>query len=377
VFVLVVLSVTILSRLFGQLGYAVTSRMRQRGMELRQLVHRALGLAVVLAVTGAAAIIAWGHFTRGVGTVVAIVAACALGPNIVWQCISGILLGLGRNRLWNWIQLLPPLLTLLGMLLLVVAFDFGVRGAVIAWTASHVLTAAFALVMTAGDWRPFSLVGILDLLGRTLARLAIVMGAVQVVSLISYRVELYVLDRYHGIRAVGVYSISEQTAEMIWLISGAIATSVTAAALQEEEGAAARLIARAAVRGLLLTAGLAVVVGVAAPWLIPALLGGAFRDAARPLALLLPGTVAYAPVTILVVYLSVRRAQPHLSLGVAVAGMVVTLAAAIVLVPDHGASGAAVASTIGYAVGGVLAWLFFARLTRSAPDAVVEQPGGA
>ncbi|MDQ3066289.1 MAG: hypothetical protein M3R12_03915, partial [Actinomycetota bacterium] len=40
-FVLVVLSVTILSRLLGQLGLAVTARMRTRETDLRQLVHRA------------------------------------------------------------------------------------------------------------------------------------------------------------------------------------------------------------------------------------------------------------------------------------------------------------------------------------------------
>lgn len=47
-FVLVVLSVTILSRLLGPLGLAVTTRMRTQGTPLRRLVHRALGLAVVL-----------------------------------------------------------------------------------------------------------------------------------------------------------------------------------------------------------------------------------------------------------------------------------------------------------------------------------------
>src|SRR5439155_12282058 len=46
-FVLVVLTVTVVSRLFGQLGYAVTNRMQQRGVELRSLVRRALALGVV------------------------------------------------------------------------------------------------------------------------------------------------------------------------------------------------------------------------------------------------------------------------------------------------------------------------------------------
>jgi len=191
-----------------------------------------------------------------------------------------------------------------------------------------------------------------------------VMGAVQVVNLVSYRIELFLLDGYRGIRAVGVYSIAVQAAETIWVIAAAIATSVTAPAVHEDEAAAARLIARSALRGLVLSVGLAVVVGVGAPWVIPALLGHQFSGAARPLAFLLPGVVAYAPVTVLVVYLSVRRGQPRWSLAVSLIGLVVTTGAAVLLIPSHGATGAAAASTIGYVVAAAAAWLFFARLAR-------------
>ena len=360
-FILVVLSVTILSRLFGQLGLAVTSRMQHHGMELRRLVHRAFALALLLGLGGGAAIVAWGHVQRGVGVDLAAIGAVALLPNIVWQSVSGVLLGLGRVRLWNWIQTLPPILTLVGMLVFVVAYDGGVRGALLAWALAHASTALFALAATRRVWAPFALDELVDV---ALARLAITMGAVQVVNLISYRIELFILDRYRGIGAVGVYSISMQAAEAIWLVAAAIATSVTAPAVQEDEPGARRLIARSALRGLVYTAVLAAVVGITAPLLIPALFGHDFRHAARPLAFLLPGIVAYAPVSILVVYLSVRCGRPRLSLAVAVVGLVVTASASVVLIPRHGASGAALASTIGYVAGGGLAWLFFARLVR-------------
>ena len=360
-FILVVLSVTILSRLFGQLGLAVTSRMQQHGMELRRLVHRAFALALLLGLGGGAAIVAWGHVQRGVGVDLAAIGAVALLPNIVWQSVSGVLLGLGRVRLWNWIQTLPPILTLAGMLVFVVAYDGGVRGALLAWALAHAITALFALAATRHVWAPFALDELVDV---ALARLAITMGAVQVVNLISYRIELFILDRYRGIGAVGVYSISMQAAEAIWLVAAAIATSVTAPAVQEDEPGARRLIARSALRGLVYTALLAAVVGIAAPFLIPALFGHDFRHAARPLAFLLPGIVAYAPVSILVVYLSVRRGRPRLSLAVAIAGLLVTASSSVVLIPRHGASGAALSSTIGYVAGGALAWIFFRRLAR-------------
>ena len=101
---------------------------------------------------------------------------------------------------------------------------------------------------------------------------------------------------------------------------------------------------RSALKGLLYTGVVAVVVGAAAPWVIPLLFGEDFDPAAKPLALLLPGVVAYAPVTVLVVYLSVRHSRPHLSLVVSIAAAVVTAALAVGLIPRYGVEGAAVAS---------------------------------
>jgi O-antigen/teichoic acid export membrane protein len=373
-FVLVVLSVSILARLLGQLGYAVANRMQAHGRELHELVHRAFAIGAVLGVVGTGAIIGWGMVTPGVGVTIAAIAAGALVPTIIWQCICGVLLGLGRVRLWNVIQTLPPVLTGFGMLLIVAALHGGVRGAVLAWTLAHVLTALFALAATRNIWQPLPLSRLLDFFNLPLARLALTMGAVQVVNLISYRVELFVLDRYRGIGQVGVYSIAVQTGEMLWLIAGAIATAVTAPCLHDDEEQAASLIARSAAKALAYTSIVAVALGAIAPFLISPLLGHAFAGATQPLRLLLPGIVVYAPVTILVVYLSVRRGQPILSLAVSVAGMIVTLTAALILIPRHGASGAALASTIGYVVAAGLAWVFLRRLARTPRAAPATNP---
>ncbi len=363
-FVLVVLSVTILTRLLGQLGYAVTNRAQKQDVQLRPLVQASFAIGLVLGVGGTAAIIAWGAATPGIGLTVAAIAAAALVPNVLWQSICGVLLGLNRVRLWNVIQTLPPVLTMAGVLVLVVGLDEGITGAVLAWTLAHFLTAAFALVATRSVWVPLPLRRFLDLFNVPLAELALTMGAVQVVNLISYRVELLVLNHYRDINQVGVYSIAVQTAEMLWLIAGSLATAITAPCLRKPEKQAASLVRRSSAKTLVYTAVVAVAVGAIAPFVIPPLLGESFSGASRPLALLLPGVTVYAPVTILVVYLSVRHGRPHLSLAVSILGMIVTLIAALLLIPEYGASGAAVASTLGYAIGAVLAWVLFERLSR-------------
>gem|GEM_PF-1682809 len=366
-FVLAVLTVTIFSRLLGQLGVAVTNR-RQETPDLRGLVLRAFGIALVAGAVGTAAIAVWGGLTAGLGFRLAALAGLALVPNVIWQTVSGVLLGLGRIRLWNVLQLLPTVLTLAGMLILVVALDGGVAAALAAWVAGNAVTALVALVATRPLWLPPDVPRLDDPLTIAIARLAIVMGAVQVVNLFSYRTELFILDHYQGRSDVGVYSIAMQSVESIWLVAGALATSITAPALRGDDRDAARLVGRTAVKGLLLTAAISVPIAAAAPFVIPLVFGDDYEKAATSLALLLPGVILYAPVSILVVYLSVRRGRPGLSLVVALAGMALTAAAAIVLVPPLGGSGAAVASSVGYAGGAILTWWFFARLARARPQ---------
>jgi O-antigen/teichoic acid export membrane protein len=362
-FVLAVLSVTIFSRLLGQLGVAVTNR-RQEHPDLRGLVLRAFAIALVAGGVGTALIAVWGSLTAGLGFRLGMLAACSLVPNVIWQTISGVLLGLGRIRLWNVIQLLSPVLTLVGMIGFVVVGHLGLGGAIGAWVAANALTALFALVVTRDLWAPPDVPPIDDALSRGIARIALVMGAVQVVNLVSYRAELLILGHYRGATGVGVYSIAMQSVESIWLIAGAMATSVTADAMLGDDGKAARLVAKTAGKGLLYTALAALPIAAAAPFAIPFIFGHAFKSAAVPLALLMPGAVIYAPVSILVVYLSVRRGRPGLSLAVSIVAMVLTAVFAIVLVPRLGGSGAAVASSVGYAGGAVLSWLLFARLAR-------------
>jgi O-antigen/teichoic acid export membrane protein len=370
-FVLAVLTVSIFSRLLSQLGVAVANRMGHKEWdephELHVLAQRAFGLAVVLGVAGGALIVGIGALTPSVGAATAAVAAVGLVPNVTWQTASGILLGLGRIRAWNYVQLASPLLTVIGTLILVVGLHGGVRAALAAWTCAHVVTAVIALVLTRDVWRPFRFGGFVDAVSRALIRLALTMGALQVIALIGYRVELFVLEAIEGVRAVGVYSIANQTAESIWLIAAAVSTAITAPVVRAGEAEAVALVKRSLVRSVLYTGAAAAAVAVAAPFVIPAALGDDFGDAATPLLLLLPGAVAYAPVQVLVVYLSVRRGRAALSLAAGVVAMLVTLAAAVPLVLAFGAAGAAAASATGYACGALVAWAFFRRATASPP----------
>ena len=202
-FVLAVLTVSIFSRLLSQLGVAVANHMSQREWdtepELRPLAQRALGIALALGILGSAAIVGIGALTPSVGARTAAIAATALAPNVIWQTASGILLGLARIRAWNYVQLASPLLTVIGTLVLVVALGGQVHAALAAWTIAHVLTAILALFLMRDLWLPLRMPSLVDGVSQTLVRLALAMGALQVIALIGYRAELFVLEAIDGV----------------------------------------------------------------------------------------------------------------------------------------------------------------------------------
>ena len=365
---LAVLTVSIFSRLLSQLGVAVANRFGHKEwdepQEQRPLVQRALCIAVVAGLAGGVAVAGIAELTPSVGLETGAIAAVGLLPNVVWQTCSGILLGLGRIRPWNYVQLASPLLTAALTLVLVVGFGGDVRAALVAWTIAHFLTAALALSLTRDIWSPFRVESLVDAPSRTLVSLALAMGALQVISLVGYRAELFVIESVRNVGAVGIYSVAEQAAESMWLIAAAIATAITAPVVRASESDAVALVRRSLRRALLYTLAAGIVVAATAPFVIRFALGSEFRAAEKPLWLLLPGAVAYAPLQILVVYLSVRRGRPRLALVAGLAAMVVTVAAAVPLVSAFGPSGAAAASAAGYAVGVLVAWAMFRRLAR-------------
>ena len=98
------------------------------------------------------------------------------------------------------------------------------------------------------------------------------------------------------------------------------------------------------------------------PWLVRFVYGSAFADAGVALRLILPGIVAYSVVAVLSRYI-VGRGRPGTSTLIMIAGLAVNIAANVVLIPAHGISGAAAASSISYVVTAALTLVVFHRLS--------------
>jgi O-antigen/teichoic acid export membrane protein len=385
-YALAILTVLLFSRLLSDLGNAATREIGDTEDRIGPVTALALRLSLPFAPLGIVAAVVVMRFPELVGAKgnvslgLAILAAVALAPTAIRQTMSGILVGLSRIRLWSYLQITPQILAFLGFFLFVgvdgrftlplvdeevairiQVFELGVEGAILAWTLGHTVTALIALAATRRLWLPHVTTRLPRGTGSRLIKLALAMGAVNVIVYVNYRIEFLFLER-EGTSDVGNYRTATTVAEMLWIITTAIATASWATVLHEREGKAAATVLRAAFRGLLYVGVAAIALWFLAPTVLPAIYGDDFEPAVSAVQWLLPGILAYGPVSVLSIYVSVRHGRPHLALVGPVLSILVTIGLAYWLIPSRGIDGAAMASSAGYIVSAAVSWIMFAKL---------------
>ena len=170
------------------------------------------------------------------------------------------------------------------------------------------------------------------------------------VQFLNYRIDIFFLQSFAGLSAVGTYTVAVWFAQIVWLVPNAIGSLILRAAAEapDRRGAVEQVamvnrgcFALSAVMGI----GLLVVGWV----LIPPLFGSDFRQSLPALLLLMPGTVLFCPTILLSAYLNGIQRQA-VTTWVACGALVITLVLNVLLVPRLGIAGAALTSSCSYAV---------------------------
>jgi O-antigen/teichoic acid export membrane protein len=186
------------------------------------------------------------------------------------------------------------------------------------------------------------------------------------VGLLNLRFDFLVLGAMAGPAAVGIYAVASKYAELLRLPALAL-TWVTYPRVARMGAStfgprARRLMAPLLAGGLLLAAALALLTFPLFPWLY----GAQFRAAIWPAVIILVGLVAEPAAGVGSAFL-LGAGRPGLNSVLLGAGLIVTLVLDVVLIPSHGAVGAAWASAVAYLLTDVLLVLVMLHLSRARP----------
>lgn len=317
-------------------------RERARGGQLPELLGAALPVALGCSLVGVAAAIPLSHaLGHGRPVVIAYIQiGLFLAPlSVVLQTLVGLAIGESRWRLLTLAGVISSVLPALGIVVLALAgwLRVGTAAAVylVGWLAGLVIL----LRVVRGARRL--------VFDRVRARAAATFGAKSwlstVASIGNVRLDQLLMAGLVASRELGLYAVAVSVASLTSGLSSAVSQALYSRVAEGD----APLAARSCRLTVGLVAGAALVLGLAAPRLIPFVFGAAFGDAVPMVVVLLVASVPLAGTTVLATALNAGN-DPGATMRAELAGLALTAPALVLLLPADGGLAAAYISLAAY-----------------------------
>jgi O-antigen/teichoic acid export membrane protein len=327
------------------------------------------GALVTTALLAAAGVAFHDQLLSGVPLTLFFAYLLAVPFNYVTEFVRRTILGTGKVSIYNVPDLAQGASLLFGTAIVILIFG------------KHVLPLAVLRVATEGMVAAFMLIYLWKVVrfrmqpSRKVLRQQVGYGVKNYASslfwLFLFSSDALLVNHFLGNEQTGIYSVAVSLGLPITMFGSVIGTLVFQRVAADEDEATRVANTNRVVRVLIPVAlALVAAVGVSAQWLIPALYGHAFDHATTALLLLLPGFFALAIETVVMNFLAGDGSPPIVYWGPFI-GLVVNLGANLFVIPRWGINGAAVTSSVGYAVVLGLVLGYYLRWTHSRLGAVV------
>jgi len=183
---------------------------------------------------------------------------------------------------------------------------------------------------------------------RPLIQFAFLAFMTNLIQFLSYKMDIWFVNYFHGKQLTGVYALGVSLAQMLWLLPSAIQSVLYAfiSAHTDRQLMIQRTIKTTKQIGLY-----AISAGIAgyllSLYLVPVLFGEEFRESVQCIGLLFIGVVPFCLSMAVSGYFA-GTGRVRINLYSAILGFIVCLAADLLLIPSYGILGAAIASSISY-----------------------------
>jgi O-antigen/teichoic acid export membrane protein len=267
--------------------------------------------------------------------------------------------GINQAVLTNKILLVPAALTLACILVLWEIGSINVPSLLTLTVLSTVITAAIGFQTLYRRERQLSA-------STALVKASLQYGSIfyigNITNILHFKIDQIMINYWLGTKAVGIYAISVNWAEMLFILDSA----VIAAALYEITSSAPdhsyRLTKKLFKLQLLISSGLGLMLAVFAYPLLSVIYGEAYHDAIWPLIILIPGIVAWSAGKILSQYLSFNQGKFWIATSFAAVGIIVNVVLNLFFIRLLGINGAAIASALSYCIVILLTIVAFKRM---------------
>jgi O-antigen/teichoic acid export membrane protein len=321
----------------------------------------ALGVGALLFLAGALAIVPIALFSGQQWAMLP--AIVSLLPAATINLAAGYALGMKRVRYSTAINVAVTVVTLLFMIAGLLIAGRTASVAIVMWIAASftvALVAGFGLLLHSRTLAGPDRIG-----AREFGVFAVKVGLVNLISLLNYRADLYIVALLTNPAELGMYTVAVSAAESL-LVPTQVSALVTSPHIGSVDRAtAARLTARCVRNNLIVALLVCGALFAFAHPIVRVLYGSAFTGVVPALRILLLGVVALSLGSPMSSYFTLKEGRPEVALWLAAGSAALCIGLSLILIPKIGMAGAATGSTAGYAVAQALAILYFQRETRT------------
>jgi O-antigen/teichoic acid export membrane protein len=172
-------------------------------------------------------------------------------------------------------------------------------------------------------------------------------------TLVSYRLDVFVVNYFLGPAQVGLYALGVVISESLWQVPNAAALALlprTARTLDQKSTEFTCAVLR---QVCLIACLLGLLLALSAPFLIPWIFGSRFAPSVQVIWWILPGTLALSLSKVMSADIT-ARGKPEFNSYVAIMGGIATVVLDFAFIPRMGIQGAALASSIAYLLEGIV-----------------------
>lgn len=272
---------------------------------------------------------------------------------------SGIFLGKNEISSFNKINWIPTALILLVTAILVLWLSFGISGYLMAMIAGPTFI-SLVLLFKNQFIKAFGFNFNWVIIKRMLS-LGLVYALALLVINLNYRIDVILLDKLSTAFETGIYSKGVSVTEYLWQIPMLLSTVVFARSAVSKNDRDFSLKVAQLLRISILVIGIgALALFFISEQVIVLMYGNAFVNSVLVLNVLLPGVVLLTVFKVINMDLS-GKGKPWVSLKAMLPALIINIILNFILIPQQGASGAALASTISYTIAAILFVHFYSK----------------
>ncbi|WP_170158493.1 flippase [Aquisalibacillus elongatus] len=281
------------------------------------------------------------------------------------QFLQTVFQGKQDFKAFNSILLFGEIINLVFVIILVWILSIGLTGAIIAFATGHITRSLLIiyLVKSVYNYRLSNVKMSFSYLKESL-KFGLKTHMSNILAFINYRVDLLIISYFLGPAAVGIYVISVNVVERLWVVPKSVSTVLLPKISNTSSIGKKNLVTSTVSRIILFVSVLmALVMYLISDIAINILFGESYEQSSILLKILLVGIISGAPAKIIANDFA-GRGKPELNLYISIFTVLSNILLNILLIPTYGLIGAAVATSITYSINWLVKIVIFNRISK-------------